>query len=155
MSPLGPIEAYALEHRRFHPDVQAILAPFFAPLGLAWRDVRVKVRTAQFGSLGIRGRPTAVGVFGSTIHCIPGVLDADSVIRGNTWSWTQPRGVALWAHEVYHVYQWRRWRLRFVASVVWGVLRSLMRGRFYDHQVIGIEVEATAFQRQVLAILHR
>ena len=81
----------------------------------------------------------AVTVYGATLVCVPGVLDADGNVRGRLWSWTQPRGVALWAHEVKHIEQWVSDPTAFVAHAMPGITTSLLRGTVYDHAAIVYE----------------
>lgn len=147
---MGPYETYARKHGRLHPDNVAVLQPFFTPLRFDVHSVRIRIVPAWFGSLGARGSPTAMAVFASTWYVIPGVLDADGVVRGNVWSWTRYQGVANYAHEAFHVYQYYRdGFVRLYGLFAWGILRSLMTGKLYDHTKIVPEMEAIAFERQI------
>lgn len=153
---MEPYEAYARKHGRLHPENVAVLQPFFAPLRFDVHQVRVRLVPAWFGSLGARGSPTAMAVFLRTWYVIPGVLDADGRVRGNVWSWTQPAGIANFAHEAYHVYQYERdGFFRLYGLFAWGIMQSLLAGKLYDHQRIAPEREAIAFERQVEAQLRQ
>lgn len=148
MATPGPYESYALKHRRLHPDCIAVLRPHFEPLGFDVASVSFCV-TRHVGNIPMRGSRTAVAVLANTVYVQPGTLDADGIIRRNLWSWRQPRGVALWAHEVYHVYQWQKGRMRFLWGGVTGLLMSWARFRGYDHERFWFEREARAFERNV------
>ena len=144
--PSGPYEHYALQTGRLHPEPAATLQPFFVSRAFAVEEtVRIVVLDDWFGSLGIRGTPSAVGVFGNTIYVIHGVLDADGRVRGNNWSWTRPHGIALWAHEVFHVYQYQD-KYAYVLKLLPGVIASWLSGQAYSHELIALEQEAMAFQ---------
>ena len=147
---IGPIEMYALQNGRLAPEVVAILKPFFTPLGFDIDStVRVRVHNDWFGSVGIRGTPSATGVLGNTIHVISGVLDADGIwIRNNYWSWEQPVGIARWAYEVHHVYQWQN-PANYFEKLLPGIFASWAQGELYAHEVIELEQEAITFQHEV------
>ena len=150
------IEAYALRTGRLAPHAAAILQPFFTPLDFdVATEVHVRVMPGWFGTFGLRSSPAAAGVFGDTLYVIPGVLDADGVwIRGNYWSWTQPVGIALWAHEIFHCWQYTN-KLRYVEILVPGLVDSWLHGELYSHRSIPLEQEAIAFQHQVVQQLIR
>ena len=148
--PAGPIEVYVLAHGALPPEQASLLQPFFTPLGFdVATQVRVRPEEDSFGTFGARGSPTAVGVFGRTIHCISGVLDANGTVRGNLWSFVQPRGIALWAHEIYHVWQFRDHPERFLEQLAEGLIASWLNGHLYSHDHIIFEQEAIAFQHEV------
>ena len=145
------IEAYALRTGRLAPHAAAILQPYFTLLDFdVAAEVRVRVMPDWFGTFGLRGSPAAAGVLGDTLYVIPGVLDADGVwIRDNYWSWAQPVGIALWAHEVLHCWQYTN-KLRYVEILVPGLVDSWLHGEMYSHRSILLEQEAIAFQHAVL-----
>lgn len=154
MSELGPYESWARLTGRLHPKIIAQMQRFFDPLPFNLHSVRVKVMSPRLtwltSKLGFRGRPTATFVLNGTVYCLPGVLDADGVIRDNLWSWQQIPGIALWAHEFYHVYQYEKSAVKWWWSVMWGTLMSLHKGvHVYDHHVVTIEIEAVAFAAAV------
>ena len=130
------------------------VAPFFPTLRREQVRIVVQSRTVATYTYWI-GMP-AVTVYGDTNVCVPGVLDVSGFVRRNFWSWTDPRGIALWGHEIKHVEQWLANPAAFVWQAAWGITRSLLRGKVYDHSVIEYEREAIAFQRHVLeTLMHR
>ncbi len=147
----GPIEIHVTTYGHLPPDIWSRVSPFLPhlhnltvhwwiqPHALAWATKLLDI--------------PAVTVYGETIVCVPGVLDANGIVRGRLWSWSLPEGLALWAHEMYHVWQYRDNPGRFAWSVSSGIVRSLLRGRIYDHTVIEVEQEAIAFERSVCTTL--
>ena len=144
----GPREDWVRTHGTLPPRSVTLLAPWFAHAVLAAVHVWVQPRWLAAWTRGL-GMP-AVTVYGDTLVCVPGVLDADGYVRRRLWSWTQPRGLALWAHEVKHVEQWRAAPEAFAFEAATGIMASLLRGKIYDHAVIAYEQEAIAFERTVL-----
>lgn len=145
------IEIYARMTKRLEPTAQRILSPFFTTSMLL--ALRIRVVPAWLAWMtSLMGMP-AVLVLGRTIYCVPGVLDAYGRVRGNFWSWLDPRGIALWAHEVKHVEQYLAAPWTFRRRLLTGLLASWIRGHFYDHQRFPYEVEALAFEHRVLTIL--
>lgn len=149
----APFEAYAHATHRLHPTCIAPLTPFFSGAELA--IVRVTVLRPWVPQWMQRCGMHAVLVVGTTIYCVPGVLDAEGMVLGNFWSWTVPRGIALWAHEVLHVVQYRANPSQFRRMVATGILASWSQRSWYDHTRFPFEVEAIAFQRQVRATLEQ
>ena len=148
-----PFEDYARQTHRLHPTCVARLAPFFSEGALDVIHVTVLRPWVahQMARLGMH----AVLVVGGTLYCIPGVLDAEGRVLGNFWSWTAPRGLALWAHEALHVVQYRANPSQFWSMVATGLLRSWRQRTWYDHTHFPFEVEAIAFQRHVRATLEQ
>ena len=144
-------EEWARVHGTLPPRCMAVLRAWFPREVLDAVRVLVQPRWLSAWTR-CMGMP-AVTVYGMTLVCVPGVLDADGRVRGRLWSWTQPRGVALWAHEIKHVEQWRVDPKAFAAAAASGIIKSLLRGKIYDHSVIAYEQDAIAFERTVLSAL--
>ena len=150
---LGPIEAYAIQHGRLAPQAVQVLAPFFVGHEEVWAHLRIEVLTpAAAEATRLAGMP-GVTVLGDTWLVIPGLLDADGMVRGRVFSWSQPRGVALFVHEAFHVQQYLASPLDFVWEAVQGICLSLLHGELYDHDYVSYEREAIAFERQVRVAL--
>lgn len=151
---MGEYEDYARRYGTLHPACIAVVQPWFDRYSWSAQQVKVRLVPDWFGSVGARGSPTAVAVFGRTLYCIAGVLDADHRVRSNLWSWRQVGGIANWCHEVFHVYQYERdgfWRLYGLFAA--GIVRSLLSGQLYDHTKIAPEREAMQFEQYVYAHL--
>lgn len=149
----GPYEAYAHDTGRLHPEIVAVLAPWFTDDQAVLDRLRVRVLTPTLArgteALGL----PAIVVLGVTWEVIPGVLDADGYVRGRVFSWTQPRGIALWAHEALHVQQFLADPPGFVFDALRGICLSILDGELYEHDYFEYEVEAIAFERYVKARL--
>ena len=154
MSNPGLYETYALQTRRLHPDCWAHLAPFFAvsPYTMDNDDVWVLVQSGLAGQLGLRNGAMVVG---NTIRVRPGLLDARprQFLYGSIWAWSEPQGVANWAHEVFHIHQWRRDRWAYYGGIFSGMINSWLHGSAYDHQRVVPEREAILFERYVKSVL--
>ena len=150
---LGPIEAYAVQTGKLAPLAIAVLAPFFQGHEDALEAIRVQVLSPLAARATLEAGLPAITVLGSTWVVIPGLLDANGTVRGRTFSWTQPRGVGLWAHEAWHIKQFRDAPLAFVLEGLKGICLSLAHGELYDHDYVPYEKEAIAFERMVRATL--
>ena len=148
---LDRFESWARRTNRLHLECWAVLAPFFTsePYSMDISDIYVLVQDRPL-TIGLRG---GAMVLGNTIRVRSGILDANTYLYHNLWSWTQPKGVANWAHEVFHIHQWRRDRWRYYWRIATGMLGSWSHGDVYDHQRIGPELEAIAFEKYVEAEL--
>ena len=149
----APFEDYARQTHRLHPTCIERLAPFFS--GTELDVIRVTVLRPWVAHQMTRLGMHAVLVVGDTLYCIPGVLDAHGRVLGNFWSWTAPRGIALWAHEALHVVQYRANPSQFRHMVTIGLLKSWRHRTWYDHAHFPFEVEAIAFQHHVRTTLER
>ena len=150
---LGPIEAYAVQTGKLAPGAIAVLAPFFEGHEDALSAIRVQVLSPLAAQVTLEAGLPAITVLGSTWVVIPGLLDANGKVRGRTFSWTQPKGLALWAHEAWHIKQYRDSPLLFVLEGVKGICLSLAHGELYDHEYVEYEQEAIAFEHRVRAAL--
>lgn len=149
----GPYEAYAHDTSRLHPEIVAVLAPWFADHPDVLDRLRVRVLTPTLARVTEALGLPAIVVLGTTWEVIPGVLDADGYVRGRVFSWTQPRGVALWAHEALHVQQFLADPLGFAFEALRGICLSILDGDLYEHEYFDYEVEAIAFERYIRARL--
>lgn len=123
----------------------AIIAPYFHDKNIIIQNVKIVVRKSTV----LKNSP-AVSVFGDKIYVLRGVLDTASAnIRGHDWRWDSPRGISLWCHEFYHVYQFRKHPLRFLSQGISGIFQSLKGGSIYEHKYFPYEQEAIAFEKQV------
>ena len=152
---LGPIEAYAVQTGKLSPSAIAVLMPFFQGHEDTLEALRIQVLSPLAAQATLEVGLPAITVIGATWVVIPGLLDANGKVRGRTFSWTQPRGVALWAHEAWHVKQYRDLPLAFVWEGLKGICLSLAHGELYDHEYVKYEQEAIAFERMVRATLER
>lgn len=152
---LGPIETYAVQTGRLAPAAIAILAPFFQGHEDALEAIRVQVLLPLAAAATLEAGLPAITVIGATWVVIPGLLDSNGTVRGRTFSWTQPRGVALWAHEAFHVQQYRNNPLAFVVEGLKGICLSLAHGELYDHEYVEYEQEAIVFEHMVRGTLER
>lgn len=153
---MGPYEAYARRYGHLHPEARQVLQPFFAPLRWDVNRVQIRFVPAWFFNIGPSSIVTAVAVFRRALYCIPGVLDADGPVRGEWWSWQQPRGIAHWGHQVFHCYQYERdgfWR--HYGRFALGILASLAQGKAYDAALIPQAQEAYEFEAQILIVLRQ
>jgi hypothetical protein len=143
------IEEYARRQKRLHPQVIAILGSFFNfPLE------KVKVRILRWNAIpsGRRGGRTPAFVLGPLIFFAKGVLNAPGYHLGNTFDLTTPEGISTLAHEIYHVGQWYRGRIRHLFRCIIGVFRSLFKdGILWSHSLIPLELKAMEFADGVLA----
>lgn len=151
--PPGPIEAYAVQHGRLAPAAAAVLAPWFVGHEDVVAAIRIQVLSVASSEISRKAGMPAITVIGSTWVVIPGVLDADESVRGRVFSWTQPRGIALWAHEAMHVQQYLADPLSFIWEGFQGICLSILHGEPYAHEYIAYEREAIAFERMVRAEL--
>ena len=152
---LGPIEAYAVQTGKLAPSAIAVLAPFFAGHEDTLSAIRIQVLSPLAALATLEAGLPAITVIGATWVVIPGLLDANGQVRGRVFSWTQPRGLALWAHEAWHIKQFRDAPLEFVWEGLKGICLSLAHGELYDHDYVSYEQEAIAFERMVRATLER
>ena len=150
---VGPIEAYAVQTGTLAPVAIAVLAPFFQGHEEVLHAINVQVLSPLAALATLEARLPAITVLGATWIVIPGLLDANGTVRGRTFSWTQPRGIALWAHEAFHVQQYRDAPLAFVWEGLKGICLSLAHGEVYDHKYVPYEREAIAFERAVRTVL--
>jgi len=143
------IEEYARRQKRLHPQVITILEPFFDfPLE------KVKVHILRWNAIpsGRRGGRTPAFVLGPFIFFAKSVLNDPGYRLGNTFDLTTPEGISTLAHEVYHVGQWYRGRIRHLFRCIIGVFRSLLEdGILWSHSLIPLELEAMKFADGVLA----
>ena len=146
---LGPIETYAVQNGKLAPASIAILVPFFQGHEDALEAIRVQVLSPLAAAATLEAGLPAITVLGIMWVVIPGVLDANGMVRGRVFSWTQPRGIALWAHEAFHVQQYRDNPLAFIWEGLKGICLSLTHGELYDHDYVSYEREAIAFEHQV------
>jgi hypothetical protein len=148
----GRYETYALQTKRLHPECWARLAPFLtpAPYRMSNEAIWVLVQGGILGAIGLRNGAMVVG---NTIRVRPGLLDANTMLYGSLWSWSQPQGIANWAHEAFHVHQWRRDRWTYYGGIFTGMVNSWLHGSPYDHSRVGPEREAILFERYVRSVL--
>ena len=150
---VGPIERYAEQTGQLPPNIRAVLAPWFQGHEDVLTRLKVHVLSEFEADATLTLGMPAITVPGSTWVVIPGVLDADGYVRGRLFSWTQPRGIALWGHEAWHVKQFLEAPLLFVYEAVVGICRSLIAGEFYDHDEFPYETEAIVFELHIRAAL--
>ena len=118
-------------------DVVRALRPYF-PIDFDFAGVRVRTGVPRWAA----GRPAAM-TFRHTVYFAPGCFEPSST-----------EGIALLAHELAHVEQFRRLgTLRFAARYLGAYLKSRLRGRtpHAAYTEIPLECAARDVQRLVAA----
>lgn len=112
--------------------------------------VQVRLDKAGWWKLSGRGTETPCYTIGNAIYFAPEVLNKTGYHYGNTLDLATPAGFATLAHEIFHVYQYRRdGRLKSAALYLKGIISSLFKGKLYDHASFVNEVEALATEKKM------
>lgn len=132
--PILSVESWALEFGTLHPRVRVFLKPYF---GMNLQTVRIRPTR-------LRG---SIYALGGTILFRRGTLNAEydpPVNRGVDLATVG--GMRIMAHELFHIQQWRRGRLRFLWSWLGGLFGYLRGNQWHDSTM---EREAVAFSKDI------
>lgn len=152
---VNQVDQYIAVHNRLHPRVAAFLQPYFVNLPLSTvKFVRDRTRTSWLGS--------TIWVLGGTVRVVQGKLNAKLVISeqpdggfkvNGAIDLTRPGGMAMLAHELFHVKQWRETALfPWLWSYAQGIWASITQHRkLFYHGAFALEREAAAFEKRVMA----
>lgn len=83
-----------------------------------------------------------------------GVLNYPGMHCGNCFDLATPKGMALFLHEIYHIYQFLRNPGKMLWSYVRAIRDSLVHAKIlFSHRHIPFEIEAIAFEDELQQIL--
>ncbi|MHA1338480.1 MAG: hypothetical protein ACTSRZ_00825 [Promethearchaeota archaeon] len=78
------------------------------------------------------------------------VLNTKGIHAGNNFDLSTPKGMALFLHEQFHVYQFYRNPIKFIFQLLISPFLSLLKcGILFAHEVIPLEIEAIKFQKKI------
>jgi len=145
------IENYIARYGKLHPAIINKMQKFFKHFDLG--KVKIKLVSPSWGKLSGRGGPTAAFVIGGTFYIMRGAINRRGLIRGNSWDLSVPVGFATVAHEIFHVYQYKRdGFFKFSMNFFAGLFRSITKSKMlYDHKYFVWEQEAIKFDTMVKA----
>ncbi|MHA1731702.1 MAG: hypothetical protein ACTSU5_07145 [Promethearchaeota archaeon] len=152
------IEEYALRHGRYHPVLVKFASQFVDIESITRAKVVIwKTESKRSGRAKKEGQEhsrTPAMVLLHRMHWGRGVLNKPGKHAGNSFDLSTPEGMALFLHEVWHVHQWFRGRLKLVLSYLRAVVESVLRkGILWAHEYIPFEVEAMVKQREWVRVL--
>jgi len=106
----------------------------------------------------IKGKPMSFGLITPT-PCFmflnymiwdTGNLNAEGMHCGNNFDLSTPEGMALFLHEIYHIYQYCRNPLGMIRSYRKALTDSIQHaGVLFSHRHIYFELEAIAFHKEI------
>ncbi len=114
-----------------------------------------RATTAKFSVNGkpvsIRGiTPTPCFMFLNYMIWGTGNLNAEGKHCGNCFDLATPEGMALFLHELYHIYQFYRNPLDLIKGYFQAIRDSLrFAGILFSHRHIGFELEAITFEHEI------
>ncbi len=147
------IEEFARRTGRYHPEIVRF-AQEFVPLEALTRAKVIiwateSKRSGRAKKEGQEKSRTPAMVLLYRMSWGKGVLNKEGMHAGNSFDLATPKGMALFLHEVWHVHQWFRGRLKLLLSYLRAILESLLRKRiFWAHEFIPFEVEAIKVQKR-------
>jgi hypothetical protein len=110
----------------------------------------------------IRGRPingitaTPCFMFLNIMIWAKGIFNKPGYHCGNCFDFATPEGMALFLHEMYHIYQFFRNPLKMLKNYIQAVHDSIVYAHIlFSHRHIPFEIEAIAFENELFSKLKR